>query len=561
MEKNQRFTITSALPYTNGPIHIGHLAGAYLPADIYARYKRLCENDVAFICGSDEHGVAISIKAKQEGSSVKSIIDKYHNLIKDTFEEFGISFDNYSRTSNAIHHETSKQFFRKLDQDSCFEIKTTQQLYDENENQFLADRYVVGECPKCGHKHAYGDQCENCGASLSPNDLINPKSRLSGSKPILKETKHWYLPLGNYEDFLSKWIIEGKKGKWKPNVYGQVKSWIDQGLESRAISRDLDWGIPIPRDDAKGKVMYVWFDAPIGYISSTKEWAKRENKNWEDYWKKSNTKLIHFIGKDNIVFHCIIFPSILKAHGEFILPENVPANEFLNLEGRKISTSNNWAIWLHEYLKDFKDMQDSLRYTLTVNSPESKDNDFTWKDFQSRNNNELVAILGNYINRVFVLTEKYFNNVVPKYEEIDSNQIIKIYDYVSLISSSLDRFKFRDAVNHLIDLARTGNKYLADKEPWKLYKENNIKEVEQILYISIETCALISILSEPFIPNSAKKIRDILDINLVNWTMLKSATKIIQPGHKIKISNLIFRKIEDDEIENQLRKLNSNIKG
>ena len=560
MEKNQRFTITSALPYTNGPIHIGHLAGAYLPADIYARYKRLCENDVAFICGSDEHGVAISIKAKQEGSSVKSIIDKYHNLIKDTFEEFGISFDNYSRTSNAIHHETSKQFFRKLDQDSCFEIKTTQQLYDENENQFLADRYVVGECPKCGHKHAYGDQCENCGASLSPNDLINPKSRLSGSKPILKETKHWYLPLGNYEDFLNKWIIEGKKGKWKPNVYGQVKSWIDQGLESRAISRDLDWGIPIPRDDAKGKVMYVWFDAPIGYISSTKEWAKRESKNWEDYWKKSDTKLIHFIGKDNIVFHCIIFPSILEAHGEFILPENVPANEFLNLEGRKISTSNNWAIWLHEYLNDFKNMQDSLRYTLTVNSPESKDNDFTWKDFQSRNNNELVAILGNYINRVFILTEKYFNNVVPQYEKIDSNQIIKIYDYVSLISSSLDKFKFRDAVNHLIDLARTGNKYLADKEPWKLYKENNIKEVEQILYNSLETCALISILSEPFIPNSAKKIRDILDINLVNWTRLKSANQIIQPGHKIKKSDLIFRKIEDDEIENQLRKLNSNIK-
>ena len=561
MEKNQRFTITSALPYTNGPIHIGHLAGAYLPADIYARYKRLCENDVAFICGSDEHGVAISIKAKQEGSSVKSIIDKYHNLIKDTFEEFGISFDNYSRTSNAIHHETSKQFFRKLDQDNCFEIKTTQQLYDENEKQFLADRFIEGECPKCGFEKAYGDQCENCGASLSPDDLINPKSKLSGSKPVLKETKHWYLPLGNYEDFLNKWILEGKKGIWKPNVYGQVKSWIDQGLESRAISRDLDWGIPIPRDDAKGKVMYVWFDAPIGYISSTKEWAKRESKNWEDYWKKSDTKLIHFIGKDNIVFHCIIFPSILEAHGEFILPENVPANEFLNLEGRKISTSNNWAIWLHEYLNDFKNMQDSLRYTLTVNSPESKDNDFTWKDFQSRNNNELVAILGNYINRVFILTEKYFNNVVPKYEEIDSNQIIKIYDYVPLISSSLDKFKFRDAVNHLIDLARTGNKYLADKEPWKLYKENNIKEVEQILYISIETCALISILSEPFIPNSAKRIRDILDINLVNWTRLKSENQIIQPGHKIKKSNLIFRKIEDDEIENQLRKLNSNIKG
>ena len=561
MEKNRRFTITSALPYTNGPIHIGHLAGAYLPADIYARYKRLCENDVAFICGSDEHGVAISIKAKQEGTSIKSIIDKYHNLIKDTFESFGISFDNYARTSDIIHHETSKDFFKKLDQKELFEIKTTKQLYDESENQFLADRYVVGECPKCGHKHAYGDQCESCGASLSPNDLINPKSKLSGSKPILKETKHWYLPLSNYEQFLTEWILKGKKGLWKSNVYGQVKSWIDQGLESRAISRDLDWGIPIPREDAKGKVMYVWFDAPIGYISSTKEWAKRNNKSWEDYWKKPDTKLIHFIGKDNIVFHCIIFPSILKAHGEFILPENVPANEFLNLEGRKISTSKNWAIWLHEYLNDFENMQDSLRYTLTVNCPENKDNDFTWKDFQSRNNNELVAILGNYINRVFVLTEKYFDNVVPEYQKIDSDQLLKIYNYLSSISSSLDKFKFRDSVNDLIDLARTGNKYLADKEPWKLYKENNIKEVEQILYISLETCALISILSEPFIPNSAKKIRDIMDINLVNWTRLKSTNQIIQPGHKIKNSNLIFRKIEDDEIENQLRKLNSNIKG
>ena len=560
MEKNQRFTITSALPYTNGPIHIGHLAGAYLPADIYARYKRLCDNDVAFICGSDEHGVAISIKAKQEGTSVKSIIDKYHNLIKETFQQFGISFDNYSRTSNLIHHETSKEFFKKLDQDNCFEIKTTQQLYDKSENQFLADRYVMGECPKCGHKDAYGDQCENCGATLSPNDLINPKSKLSGSKPVLKETKHWYLPLGNYEKFLTKWVLEGKKAIWKPNVYGQVKSWLDKGLESRAISRDLDWGIPIPRDDAKGKVMYVWFDAPIGYISSTKEWAERENKNWEDYWKKPDTKLIHFIGKDNIVFHCIIFPSILKAHGEFILPEDVPANEFLNLEGKKISTSNNWAIWLDEYLKDFKNMQDSLRYTLTVNSPENKDNDFTWKDFQSRNNNELVAIFGNFINRIFVLTEKYFDNIIPKYDELDSNQIIKIYDYVSLISRSLDKFKFRDAVNHLIDLARTGNKYLADKEPWKLHKENNIKEVEQIIYTSLETCALLSILSEPFIPNSAKKIRDILDINLVNWTRLKSSDKIIQPGHKIKKSYLIFRKIEDDEVEKQLKKLNSNVK-
>ena len=560
MEKNQRFTITSALPYTNGPIHIGHLAGAYLPADIYSRYKRLCENDVAFICGSDEHGVAISIKAKQDGVSIKSVIDKYHHLIKETFESFGISFDNYARTSDSIHHETSKDFFKKLDKKGIFEIKTSKQLYDENENQFLADRYVVGECPKCGHKHAYGDQCENCGASLSPNDLINPKSRLSGSKPILKETKHWYLPLGNYEQFLTEWILKGKKDLWKSNVYGQVKSWIDQGLESRAISRDLDWGIPIPRDDAKGKVMYVWFDAPIGYISSTKEWAKRNSKNWEDYWKKPDTRLIHFIGKDNIVFHCIIFPSILKAHGEFILPYNVPANEFLNLEGKKISTSKNWAIWLHEYLQDFENMQDSLRYTLTVNCPENKDNDFTWKDFQSRNNNELVAILGNYINRVFVLTEKYFDNVVPEYEKIDSDQLLKIYNYVSSISNSLDKFKFRDSVNQLIDLARTGNKYLAEKEPWKLYKENNISKVEQILYISLETCALLSILSEPFIPNSAKKIREILNIKLIPWTKLSSEKKIIEPGYKIKKSNLIFRKIEDDEIQNQLNKLNLNIK-
>ncbi len=560
MEKNQRFTITSALPYTNGPIHIGHLAGAYLPADIYARYKRLCENDVAFICGSDEHGVAISIKAKQEGRSIKSVINKYHNLIKETFESFGISFDNYARTSDGIHHETSKDFFKKLDKKGLFEIKTTKQLYDENENQFLADRYVVGECPKCGHKHAYGDQCENCGASLSPNDLINPKSKLSGSKPILKETKHWYLPLGDYEQFLTEWILKEKKGLWKSNVYGQVKSWIDHGLESRAISRDLDWGIPIPREDAKGKVMYVWFDAPIGYISSTKEWAKRKNKNWEDYWKKPDTKLIHFIGKDNIVFHCIIFPSLLKAHGEFILPESVPANEFLNLEGRKISTSKNWAIWLHEYLNDFENMQDSLRYTLTVNCPENKDNDFTWKDFQSRNNNELVAILGNYINRVFVLTEKYFDNIVPEYEKIDSDQLLKIYNYVSSISSSLDKFKFRDSVNDLIDLARTGNKYLADKEPWKLYKENNITEVEQILYVSLETCALLSVLSEPFIPRSAQKIREILNIKLIPWTKLSLEKKIIEPGHAIKKSYLIFRKVEDDEIQNQLNKLNLNIK-
>ena len=556
MEKNQRFTITSALPYTNGPIHIGHLAGAYLPADIYARYKRLCENDVAFICGSDEHGVAISIKAKQEGSSVKSIIDKYHNLIKDTFEEFGISFDNYSRTSNAIHHETSKQFFRKLDQDNCFEIKTTQQLYDENEKQFLADRFIEGECPKCGFKKAYGDQCENCGASLSPDDLINPKSKLSGSKPVLKETKHWYLPLGNYEDFLNKWIIEGKKGIWKPNVYGQVKSWIDQGLESRAISRDLDWGIPIPRDDAKGKVMYVWFDAPIGYISSTKEWANRESKNWEDYWKKSDTKLIHFIGKDNIVFHCIIFPSILKAHGEFILPENVPANEFLNLEGRKISTSNNWAIWLHEYLKDFKDMQDSLRYTLTVNSPESKDNDFTWKDFQNRNNNELVDIYANFINRVIVLTNKYYDGIIPKISDlhsIDKDILKEIEKSIELVGYYIEKFEFKKSLMSFMNIARIGNKYLTDTEPWKLIK-NDETRVRTIMNISINVVAALSIISEPFLPFSSFQLREIIDIkNNYSWDF--NISKIINEGHKIGTPKHLFSRINDEEIDKVIMKM------
>ena len=475
MESNQRYTITSALPYTNGPLHIGHLAGAYIPADIFARFKRLSGNDVVYICGSDEHGVAISIKAKSENKTPKEIIDKYHKIIKDSFESFGISFDNYSRTSLPIHHKTASEFFIDLEKRNALEIKSSSQLFDQKENQFLADRFVEGTCPNCGYQHAYGDQCENCGSSLSPTDLINPKSKLSGEKPIKKGTRHWFLPLGNYEKFLTEWIIKGKKNKWKANVYGQVKSWIDLGLESRAITRDLDWGISVPHKNGKGKVLYVWFDAPIGYISSTKEWAEKNGKKWEPYWKDSKTKLIHFIGKDNIVFHSIIFPIILKAKGDYILPENVPANEFLNLEGEKISTSKNWAIWLHEYLIDFPDMQDSLRYTLTVNAPETKDNDFTWKDFQARNNNELVAILGNFINRVLVLTHKYYNGVVPNEinkDNEDRDILNEVFEYPDIISKSLDKFKFRDGINSLINLARLGNKYLAEKEPWKLIKQS-----------------------------------------------------------------------------------------
>ena len=561
MESNQRYTITSALPYTNGPLHIGHLAGAYIPADIFVRFKRLSGNDVAYICGSDEHGVAISIKAKSEGKTPNEIIDKYHNLIKDSFESFGISFDNYSRTSAKIHHKTASEFFIELEKKKIFEIKSSKQLYDPKENQFLADRFIEGTCPNCGYEHAYGDQCESCGSSLNPTDLINPKSKLSGEKPITKETTHWYLPLGNYEDFIKEWVINGKKDKWKPNVYGQVKSWIDLGLESRAITRDLDWGIPVPHENGEGKVLYVWFDAPIGYISSTKEWAKKNGKDWEPYWKDSKTKLIHFIGKDNIVFHSIIFPIILKAHGNYILPENVPANEFLNLEGDKISTSKNWAIWLHEYLIDFPGMQDSLRYTLTVNSPESKDNDFTWKDFQSRNNNELVAILGNFINRVLVLTHKYYDGVIP--EKIDSEcvdyEILKqVHEYPEIISKSLDKFKFRESVNSLIELSRLGNKYLAEKEPWKLIKEGENQRVNEIMYISLQTCAMIAILSEPFLPNASKKLHRILNLNKVKWNDIDKTDSLLVSNNKINKPELIFRKIEDEEIENQLKKLKGN---
>ncbi|MCB0439166.1 MAG: methionine--tRNA ligase, partial [Mangrovimonas sp.] len=455
MNKPERYTITAALPYTNGPIHIGHLAGVYVPADIYSRYLRLTGNDVAFICGSDEHGVAISMKAKKEGITPQEVIDKYHFIIKKSFEDFGISFDNYSRTSAKVHHDTASDFFKKLYTNGQFIEEVTEQLYDAEANQFLADRFVVGTCPKCGNEEAYGDQCEKCGSSLNATDLINPKSTITGSVPVLKETKHWFLPLNEYEDFLKEWILEGHKNDWKPNVYGQCKSWIDDGLKPRAVTRDLDWGIPVPVEGAEGKVLYVWFDAPIGYISSTKEWAERVGKDWEPYWKSQETKLVHFIGKDNIVFHCIIFPSMLKAEGSFILPENVPANEFLNLEGNKLSTSKNWAVWLHEYLEEFPEKQDVLRYALTANAPETKDNDFTWKDFQARNNNELVAILGNFINRVVVLTHKYYNGLVPQHHaftDVDKETLAALKTYPNTIGTSIERYRFREGSQELMNL-------------------------------------------------------------------------------------------------------------
>ena len=560
MESKRRYTITSALPYTNGKIHIGHLAGAYIPADIYARFKRATDNDVVYICGSDEHGVAISIRAKKEKKTPKEIIDKYHELIKKSFYDFGISFDNYSRTSSKIHHDTASEFFKYLEDKNIFEIMDSKQLYDPQEKQFLADRFVEGECPKCSFEAAYGDQCESCGSSLSPEELINPISKISGAKPVEKETKHWYLPLGNYEDFLREWFLKEKKNIAKSNVYGQVKSWVDQGLESRAITRDLDWGIPVPSKGGEGKVLYVWFDAPIGYISSTKEWAKKENKEWEPYWKDKNTKLVHFIGKDNIVFHCIIFPIILKAHGEYILPENVPANEFLNLEGNKFSTSKNWAIWLDEFLIDFPHMQDALRYTLTVNAPETKDNDFTWKEFQARNNNELVATFGNFINRVFVLTHKYFDGSVPEnnnLNDIDLEILKRTYDYPNLICESLDNYKFRQAINQLIDLSRMGNKYLADEEPWKLYKSGELERVQNIMFVSLQICGMLAILSEPFLPNASKKIREIINLKETKWTTLNIDQPILNSSNKINKPELIFRKIEDEEIQNQIDKLNN----
>ena len=575
-----RYTITAALPYTNGPIHIGHLAGVYVPADIYSRYLRLTGKDVVFVCGSDEHGVAISMKAKKEGVTPKDVIDKYHTIIKKSFLDFGITFDNYSRTSAEIHHKTASEFFVKLYEQGDFIEETSAQLYDEEAKQFLADRFVVGTCPRCGHEEAYGDQCENCGSTLNATDLINPKSTITGAVPTLKETKHWFLPLDRYEDFLKKWILEGHKKDWKPNVYGQCKSWIDDGLKPRAVTRDLDWGIPVPVKGGEGKVLYVWFDAPIGYISSTKEWAKREGKDWKPYWKDKDTKLVHFIGKDNIVFHCIIFPSILKAHGDYILPENVPANEFLNLEGNKLSTSKNWAVWLHEYLEEFPDMQDVLRYTLTANAPETKDNDFTWKDFQARNNNELVAIFGNFINRVVVLTNKYYEGQVPpagNLLNVDKETLAELKKYPEIISSSLERYRFREASQELMNLARLGNKYLADEEPWKVIKED-AERVQTIMFVALQIAAGLAVLSEPFLPFTSEKLKGILRLNeegndeviskeiatahkngphsnSLQWTDVSTKETLLPAGHEIGKAVLLYRKIEDKEIQLQLDKL------
>ncbi|WP_378185865.1 methionine--tRNA ligase [Aquimarina sp. W85] len=560
MSAPKRYTITAALPYTNGPIHIGHLAGVYVPADIYSRYLRMTGNDVAFICGSDEHGAAIPMRAKKEGVSPQVIIDKYHTIIKQSFEDFGISFDNYSRTSSKIHHETASDFFKKLYEDGKFIEENSEQLYDPEADQFLADRFVTGTCPKCGHDEAYGDQCEKCGSSLNATDLIDPKSTISGAVPILKETKHWFLPLDRYEDFLKEWVLEGHKKDWKTNVYGQIKSWVDDGLRPRAVTRDLDWGIPVPIEGAEGKVLYVWFDAPIGYISSTKEWAAREGKDWRPYWKDKDTKLVHFIGKDNIVFHCIIFPSMLKAEGSYILPDNVPANEFLNLEGNKLSTSKNWAVWLHEYLEDFPDKQDVLRYALTANAPETKDNDFTWKDFQARNNNELVAILGNFINRVVVLTNKYYTGVVPKpaeLSEVDNQTLAELKAYPAVISSSIERYRFREASQELMNVARLGNKYLADEEPWKLIKTDELR-TQTIMYVALQIASALATLSEPFLPFTAQKLKNILQLTNEtgnSWVGVSEKEVLLPVGHTIGKGELLFAKIEDQEIQQQLDKL------
>ena len=555
---SKRYTITAALPYTNGPIHIGHLAGVYVPADIFARYQRLKNNDVAFICGSDEHGVAISIKAKKEGTTPQAIIDKYHAIIKQSFADFGISFDNYSRTSAPIHHQTASDFFKKLYEQGDFIEEISEQLYDEEAHQFLADRFVIGTCPKCGNPEAYGDQCERCGSSLNATDLIDPKSSITGSKPTLKATKHWFLPLNRYQEFLEKWILEGHKSDWKPNVYGQVKSWLDDELKPRAVTRDLDWGIPVPVEGAEGKVLYVWFDAPIGYISSTKEWAEREGKDWRPYWQDKNTELVHFIGKDNIVFHCIIFPAMLKAEGSYILPTNVPANEFLNLEGNKLSTSKNWAVWLHEYLQDFPNQQDVLRYALTANAPETKDNDFTWKDFQARNNNELVAIFGNFINRVAVLTQKYYEGVIPaagEFNDIDTETLRQITELTEKIEQSLERYRFREAQQELMNMARLGNKYLADEEPWKLIKTDP-ERVKTVMYVALQIATALAVASEPFLPFTSEKLKRMLQLGAITWESLKTnATELLKAGHRIGTAELLFEKIEDAAIEKQLQRL------
>ena len=552
---SKRFTLTAALPYTNGPIHIGHLAGVYVPADIYARYLRLQGHDVAFICGSDEHGVPITIKAKKEGISPQDVVDRYHKIIENSFKEFGISFDNYSRTSSKIHHETASDFFNTLHDKGAFLEETTDQLYDAEAQQFLADRFVLGTCPKCGFTESYGDQCEACGTSHNATDLIEPKSAISGNVPVLKSTKHWYLPLDQHQEFLQTWIGTEHKHDWKSNVYGQCMSWINDGLRPRAVTRDLDWGIPVPVEGADGKVLYVWFDAPIGYISSTKEWARANGKDWEPYWKDKETNLLHFIGKDNIVFHCIIFPAMLKAEGSYILPKNVPANEFLNLEGQKLSTSKNWAVWLPDYLKAFPDQQDVLRYVLTATAPETKDNDFTWKDFQARNNNELVAVYGNFINRVLVLTHKYYSGKVPQLKELtgaDKGVLGELSTMPKEIQQSLERFRFREASQILMNLARSGNKYLADEEPWKVIKTNP-ERVQTIMYTALQIASGLSVLSEPFLPHTAEKLQKMLRLDPTpSWQDVRQGHTLLASGHCIGKPSLLFTKIEDPKIEEQL---------
>ncbi len=548
----KRTLITSALPYANGPLHIGHLAGVYIPADIYARYLRLKGEEVLFIGGSDEHGVPIALKAKEEGVSPQEIVDRYHHIIKKSFEELGITFDIYSRTTSEIHHKTASDFFRKLYDTGQFVEKVSEQYYDEEAKQFLADRYITGTCPHCGNERAYGDQCEACGTSLSPLDLINPKSAISGSVPVLRETKHWYLPLDRHEKWLKHWILEEHK-EWKPNVYGQCKSWLDMGLHPRAVSRDLDWGVPVPVEGAEGKVLYVWFDAPIGYISNTIELCP---DNWETWWKDGNTKLVHFIGKDNIVFHCIVFPAMLKADGSYILPNNVPANEFLNLEGDKISTSRNYAVWLHEYLEEFPGKQDVLRYVLTANAPETKDNDFTWKDFQARNNNELVAVLGNFVNRALVLTHKYFDGKVPALGELtdyDKATLIEFADVKPDLEKRLDHYHFRDALKEAMNLARIGNKYLADTEPWKTAK-TDMDRTATILNISLQITTNLAIAFEPFLPFTAEKIKYLINKEDLEWSDL-GKTDLLPAGHVINQPKLLFDKIEDEAVEKQMLKL------
>jgi methionyl-tRNA synthetase len=553
----KRYTVTSALPYANGPVHIGHLAGVYVPADIYARYLRSKGRDIVFIGGSDEHGVPITIKARKENVTPQDVVDKYHYMIKDSFEKFGISFDVYSRTSAAIHHETASVFFKKLFDEGKLQEKESEQFYDEANKQFLADRYITGTCPHCSYEKAYGDQCENCGTSLSATDLINPKSVLSGNKPVMKRTKHWYLPLQDYEPMLRKWILEGHKNDWKSNVYGQCKSWIDQGLQPRAVTRDLDWGVKVPVDGAEGKVLYVWFDAPIGYISATREWGEENNREWEPYWKSNDSKLVHFIGKDNIVFHCIIFPSMLYAEGTYILPENVPANEFLNLEGDKISTSRNWAVWLHEYLEEFPGQQDVLRYVLCAAAPETKDNDFTWKDFQARNNSELLAIYGNFVNRTLVLTHKYFDGKVPARGQLtdkDKEVVEQIGRYPQIISDSLENYRFREALGELMNLARLGNKYLTENEPWKIFKTDP-ERVKTILNVSLQVCTSLAILSEPFLPFTAEKLTKMLAIEFMKWDEANNVEDILKEGHIINQPGFLFTKIEDETIQHQIDKL------